>query len=50
LLKSNNKQLQLKRLGYSNDPICGKEITDLYLTIEYFSRIEKVVFHVLMEK
>lgn len=52
---SNNERLQLKSYGqrtlqYDSDPIYGEGVTDLYLTTEYFSRIDKAVFHIPVGK
>lgn len=52
---ANNERLQLKSYGqrtlqYENDPIYGEGVTDLYLTAEYFSRIDKAVFHIPVGK
>ena len=52
---SNNERLQLKSYGqrtleYGSEPIYGEGVTDLYLTAEYFSRIDKAVFHIPVGK
>ena len=49
------ERMQLKSLNqttiqYLDDPIYGAGVTDLYVTVEYFSRIDKAVFHVPVGK
>ncbi|MDK2981127.1 MAG: hypothetical protein PWQ55_1474 [Chloroflexota bacterium] len=35
---------------YENDPMFAPDVTDLYITVEYLSRIEKAVFHIPVGK
>lgn len=52
---ANEERLELHNnnsttLEYDNDPIYGSGVTDLYITVEYLSRIDKAVFHIPIGK
>jgi len=49
------ERLELRNMGpqtlqYHDDPMYGAGVTDLYVTVEYLSRIDKAVFHIPVGK